>query len=200
MSKTRSLLTVSLVMLAASGAVVPKAASQAGNESADLQPLKPSLPSGQPPASARFLTGRQATDLLVGELAKTKSISLEDARRAVDQTTSILDFKTAHESDQAFGDVWAEYRDGRYSVHLRVADGSDPDGLSREFKESVGSDVQVTIGGLQYIVARRLVDEVSEAVSLRDVAAEVVYDHVNGKVQLTTDDLELQTRFPSLSR
>jgi len=99
----------------------------------------------------------------VGELAKTKSISLEDARRAVDQTTPILDFKTAHERDQAFGDVWAEYSGGRYSVHLRVTDGSDPDSLSRTLKEAIGSDVQLTVSGLQYIAALSLVDEVSKS-------------------------------------
>lgn len=150
----------------------------------------------QQPVPPKVLSGEQATNLLVEELAKSASISVEDARRATNQAKPILDFIRAHESDPAFGDVWADYTGGQYSVHLRLTDAADPTGLQSALTRSLGSAVQRHVGGAQHLGVQAAVSSAiqltGDALLDRQTAATVVYDQVAGEARSTTDDKVLQ--------
>ncbi len=164
--------------------------------STTLPAKEPATVKAQQPVPPKVLSGEQATNLLVEELAKSASISVEDARRATNQAKPILDFIRAHESDPAFGDVWADYTGGQYSVHLRLTDAADPTGLQSALTRSLGSAVQRHVGGAQHLGVQAAVSSAiqltGDALLDRQTAATVVYDQVAGEARSTTDDKVLQ--------
>jgi hypothetical protein len=90
--------------------------------------------------------------------AHSMNISVDDAAAALRDTKPVLDFKSAHFSDEVFGSVWAEYSSG-YSLHVRYLDRSfEPE--VRELESRVHRDVVRHFGG-------------ASASHLQEIAAEV---------------------------
>lgn len=138
----------------------------------------------------------QAIEMSIKEFAVVESIPLSDARLAFAHTKPLLDFITAHKSAATFGDAWAAYSTGRYQVHIRVTETSDPEKIGAQLSETLGINVERHYGGYSNSQLRRATSSLQavliDAARQRGTQSEIVHDHENGYLVVTSSDPAVQ--------
>lgn len=130
-------------------------------------PPLPPPPPGPPPDSVvesdvvpQDLPELQAADLHQ-ELADHLGISLEDARRASQDSAPLYDFMMLHRDEPNFGSVWASYDGGGYTAHVRYVEAPDDEAVS-VLSSQLSTSVDVHSGGLSHAELYRAADALTE--------------------------------------